>query len=164
MSDVLKWFQNLADKMEHSRFLDRQMSTGIFGVPIATFGLVTIVAAIFVHVTFADELQSAGSQVYAVAQETYNRASQVMESAQDTISEQTNRLSESLASAEEEVEEVTEKVGEKAAEVRDKVGEVSESLENKFQEQFGAKDGGKGQSLRRRRRSRRNVSNRKKQC
>ena len=120
-SAVAQWFQNLADTLQHNTFLDRQVSTGYFGVPVATFGLVTIATAIFVHATFADEFQSAGAQLYAAAQDGLQRATDMVETAQEVVSDQASRMSEAISDAgstavektEEAVETVEEKVAEK---------------------------------------------------
>jgi hypothetical protein len=115
-STVVQWIQNLADGIRHNRFLDYQVNTGLYGIPVATFGLVTIAAAVFVHATFSDEITAIGGQVYDAAQQGFNRASEMVEASQVAVSEQVNRMEEAISAKEEppppvqrEEEEVEEK-------------------------------------------------------
>jgi hypothetical protein len=109
MSFVVEWLQNLADGIQHNRFLDYQVSTGHYGLPVAAFGLVTIATAVFVHVTFSDEISALGQvyagQVYAAAEQGMNRATEMAEKAQVVISEQANRIGETVSSPPEGVKE-----------------------------------------------------------
>jgi len=96
-STVVQWFQNLADNLQHSKFLDYQLNTSLLGLPVATFGLVTIAAAIFVHATFSDEIHAMGIQAYDAAEKGMQKATEMAESTQVVISEQTNRLAEAAS-------------------------------------------------------------------
>ena len=100
-STVVQWIQNLADGIRHNRFLDYQVNTGLYGIPVATFGLVTIAAAVFVHATFSDEITAIGGQVYDAAQQGFNRASEMVEASQVAVSEQVNRIEEAISAKEE---------------------------------------------------------------
>lgn len=79
--------------------MDYQINTGLFGIPVATFGLVTIAAAVFVHATFSDELSAMGTRVYEAAEQGMNKATELAETAQVAISEQANRMGEAVSSA-----------------------------------------------------------------
>ena len=95
-SQVSQWFQSLGDGIQHNRFLERQVSTGYLGIPVATFGLVTIALAVFVHVTFTDELQSLGTTVYDAASQKWTQAQQTAEQVQEVVSEKTSQLGETI--------------------------------------------------------------------
>lgn len=97
-SPFVQWLQNLADGIQHNHFLDYQVNTGLFGIPVATFGLVTIAAAVFVHATFSDEISAIGTQVYEATEQGLNRATEMAETAQIAVSEEANRISESVSS------------------------------------------------------------------
>lgn len=97
-SSFVEWLQNLADGIQHNHFLDYQINTGLFGIPVATFGLVTIAAAVFVHATFSDEISAIGTQVYEATEQGFNRATEMAETAQIAVSEEANRISESVSS------------------------------------------------------------------
>lgn len=92
-----EWLQNLADGFQHNKFLDYQVNTGLFGIPVATFGLVTIAAAVFVHATFSDELSAMGTRVYEAAEQGMAKATEMAETAQVAISEQANRVGEAIS-------------------------------------------------------------------
>jgi hypothetical protein len=98
-SPFVQWLQNLADGIQHNRFLDYQVNTGLYGIPVATFGLVTIAAAVFVHATFSDEITALGGQVYDAAQQGFNRASEMVETSQVAVSEQVNRMGEAVTNS-----------------------------------------------------------------
>jgi len=107
-----EWLQNLADTFQRNKFLDYQINTGLFGIPVATFGLVTIAAAVFLHATFSDELSAMGTRVYEAAEQGMNKATEMAETAQVAISEQSNRMgeavSESMSSAKTATAETTD--------------------------------------------------------
>lgn len=137
---VSSWFQGLADTIQHNHFLENQMTTGYYGVPVATFGLVTICAAIFVHVTFQDELRDMGTRIYDATQQGVAKASTWAETAQENVAEQANRMSEAISDAmassdtaanedkaEEEDEDKAEK--ERAAEKKDRAEEEEKEKE-----------------------------------
>jgi hypothetical protein len=96
-STMSQWWQNLADSFQRNRFLEYQVNTGLFGIPVATFGLVTIAAAVFVHATFSDELSAMGTRVYEAAEQGVNKATELAETAQVAISEQANRMGEAVS-------------------------------------------------------------------
>ena len=98
-SPFVQWLQNLANGIQHNRFLDYQVNTGLYGIPVATFGLVTIAAAVFVHATFSDEITALGGQVYDAAQQGFNRASEMVETTQVAVSEQVNRMGEAVTNS-----------------------------------------------------------------
>jgi hypothetical protein len=75
------------------------LNTGYYGIPVATFGLVTIATAIFVHVTFEDELRRMGTQIYDATQNGVKQASNWVETAQDQVSDQLNRAGEAISEA-----------------------------------------------------------------
>ena len=91
---IVQWLQDLADSVQDSPFLEYQVNTGYFGIPIATFGLVTIATAVFVHATFQDELQALGTRAYDATQAGLQQATTMVEQAQEVVAEQANRVSD----------------------------------------------------------------------
>jgi hypothetical protein len=149
-SPFVQWLQNLADGIQHNRFLDYQVNTGLYGIPVATFGLVTIAAAVFVHATFSDEITALGGQVYDAAQQGFNRASEMVESSQVAVSEQVNRMGEAVTNTLEQPK-VEEEQQPKVEEERPKEEEAERPKEEE-EEERPKKEGG---------RSRRRKTNRK---
>ena len=146
-SPFVQWLQNLANGIQHNRFLDYQVNTGLYGIPVATFGLVTIAAAVFVHATFSDEITALGGQVYDAAQQGFNRASEMVESSQVAVSEQVNRMGEAVTNS---LEQPKEQEEERPKEEEPKEERPKEEEEE--EEQQPKKEGG---------RSRRRKTNRK---
>jgi|LauGreDrversion4_1035100.scaffolds.fasta_scaffold00633_9 hypothetical protein len=91
---IVQWLQDLADSVQDSPFLEYQVNTGYFGIPIATFGLVTIATAVFVHATFQDELQALGTRAYDATQAGLQQATNMVDQAQEVVAEQANRVSD----------------------------------------------------------------------
>lgn len=91
---IVQWLQDLADSVQDSPFLEYQVNTGYFGIPIATFGLVTIAAAVFVHATYQDEMQALGTRAYDATQAGIQQATNMVEQAQEVVAEQANRVSD----------------------------------------------------------------------
>jgi len=91
---IVQWLQDLVDSVQDSPFLEYQVNTGYFGIPIATFGLVTIATAVFVHATYQDELQALGTRAYDATQAGLQQATTMVEQAQEVVAEQANRVSD----------------------------------------------------------------------
>lgn len=91
---IVQWLQDLADSVQDSPFLEYQVNTGYFGIPIATFGLVTIASAVFVHATYQDELQALGTRAYDATQAGLQQATNMVDQAQEVVAEQANRVSD----------------------------------------------------------------------
>ena len=151
-SPFVQWLQNLANGIQHNRFLDYQVNTGLYGIPVATFGLVTIAAAVFVHATFSDEITALGGQVYDAAQQGFNRASEMVETTQVAVSEQVNRMGEAVTNSLEQPKEQEEERPKEEEPKEEEPKEERPKEEEEEEEQQPKKEGG---------RSRRRKTNRK---
>jgi hypothetical protein len=156
MSETISsWFQGLADTIQHNRFLENQMTTGYYGVPVATFGLVTICAAIFVHVTFQDELRDMGTRIYDATQQGVAKASAWAETAQENVAEQASRMgeaiSDSFAASDEKKEEKEEEEAKKKEEEEEREAkERQEKEEEEEQDRRGGASRRKRKSVKKR--------------
>ena len=90
----VQWLQWVSDSIQHSKFLDYSVNTGYFGIPVATFGLVTIALAVFVHVTFADEIQEMGERVNEQVSSLAQRATDMAVATEEVVTEEASRLTE----------------------------------------------------------------------
>lgn len=93
-SPIVQWVHSVTDGIQNNKFLDYSVNTGYFGIPMATFGLVTIAIATFIHVTFTDELQQVGEQVGDQVNYMAQKATDLAASAQERLTEEASRLSE----------------------------------------------------------------------
>jgi hypothetical protein len=155
---IVQWLQDLVDSVQDSPFLEYQVNTGYFGIPIATFGLVTIATAVFVHATYQDELQALGTRAYDATQAGLQQATTMVEQAQEVVAEQANKVGEAVSdSLNSEIQPPPaplaeeEKKGENTGEENPNTGNEEEEGREQGKER---KEGGKKKTRRSRRRRR----------
>ena len=150
-SSIGAFFQNITNSFYYNRPMEAVTHHGIYGVPYAVIGMVTIVAGVFTYVTYKDYTNEMAEQLEeeeaTVRENVMFEDNRVKEEGKELEQETEEKNEEIREKEEEEDEEIRqeEREEEEQEEQREQEGEKKEKEEEKEEEKKEEKAKGKQQ-------------------